>query len=198
MALQHHVGKWFDSKWLFLVFNHRNDTAKLFLQATPPVPKQAWKMDELAWTVSHTAMKKLLPSAASSAWITLVFFGPQVTNPTSLQNSFTNFNLNYTHPKTNEWQWENQPRMKMHFLLKMVMFNCHVSFRGCSWTNTAEWNLWDRCKSPQNNRHKTHCPSFVFQPNFFITSEDSKMENTWKYQLHPHMLEMHIHIYKYI
>ena len=107
MAFQHHVGKWYDSEWLFLLlFNHRNDTSKLFLQATPPVPKQAWKMDELAWTVSHTAMKKLLPSAASSAWSTLVFFGPQVANPTSLQNSFTNFNLDYTHAKTNEWQWK--------------------------------------------------------------------------------------------
>ena len=39
--------------------------------------------------------------------------------------------MNLNPPKTNMTGWEHPPWMKMDFLLKMNIFQCHVSFLGC-------------------------------------------------------------------
>ena len=45
------------------------------------------------------------------------------------------------------WQWkimENQPNLKMHFLLNMGIFHCHVSFQGCvQEIKCPFWGGWD-------------------------------------------------------
>ncbi len=50
---------------------------------------------------------------------------------TSNEDSFAK-QKTLTSRKTNEWQWKTQPFKKMYLLLKMVIFHCHVSFRGVS------------------------------------------------------------------
>ena len=39
---------------------------------------------------------------------------------------------------------ENQPNLKMHFLLNMGIFHCHVSFQGCvQEIKCPFWGGWD-------------------------------------------------------
>ena len=64
--------------------------------------------------------------------------------------------LTGTVPRKLTWQWIIH-HLKMHFLLKMEIFQCHVSFQGCNWEKTRLW-----IKSTRKSGQKSKVQSEVW------------------------------------